>query len=188
MPTTTLGIIYPDSSGSTSLWTHYQNLATSADTAIGTATAPGPMCKLQLQSNFSLANNNNLTVPFGTGSEIIKTDASLHSTTVNNTRIIPNKAGYYELKMLAWWATNTSGVRGVIPGKNGSTVPPEFQWTTTLPNNNFAVPQLSTELSANGTTDYFEMFVYQNSGGALDLLGTSSIRATTFSVTYLRGL
>lgn len=186
MPTTSRGIVYPDSTGATSLWTHYQNLATTTDTAIGTAVAPGPICKLQLQSNFSLANNNNLTVPFGTGSEIIKSDASLHSTTVNNTRIIPNKAGYYLVTVLAWFNTNTSGVRGAFCGKNGSVQAPEYQWTTTLPNNNFALPQLSTELYANGTTDYFEMFVYQNSGGALDVLGSASTRASIFSVSYIR--
>lgn len=188
MPTTARGIVYPDSGGNVELWTHLGNVATTTDTAIGTAVAPGPICRLQLQTNFGVANNANLTVPFGTGSEIIKTDASIHSTTVNNTRVIPNKAGYYQLNMLAWWATSTAGVRGVLPGKNGAAVAPEYQWTTTLPSANFACPQLSVELSANGTTDYFEMYVYQNSGGALDLLGSASVRAATFSVVYLRGL
>jgi hypothetical protein len=189
MPTTSRGLVYPDSGGNVQLWTHLQNLATSADTAIGTAVAPGPICKLQLQTTHGVANSSNLTVPFATGTEIIKTDASIHSTTTNNTRVIPNKAGYYELKMHAWWATSTAGVRGVLPGKNGVAQAPEYQWAATVPSGDFAVPELTTVLSANGTTDYFEMYVFQNTGGTLNLLGSAvSTRVTTFEVIYLRPL
>jgi hypothetical protein len=40
MPSTpNLGIVYPDSSGNTRLWEHFQNLATSVDTAVGDATS-----------------------------------------------------------------------------------------------------------------------------------------------------
>lgn len=189
MPTTSRGLVYPDSGGNVELWTHLQNLATSADTAIGTAVAPGPICKLQLQGTQSIANNTNLPVQFGTSTEIIKTDASIHSTTVNTTRVIPNKAGYYQVTGISWWTNNTSGQRGCFLGKNGGPVAPEYNWNTTLPNFEFVVPQLSTVLSANGTTDYFEFYVFQNSGGALNLLGSGAgTRVTMFEVVYLRGL
>ena len=187
MPTTSRGLVYPDSGANVELWTHLQNLATSADTAIGTAVAPGPFIKLILPANFSVSSGANTAVPFGASSEIIKTDASLHSTTVNTTRVTPNKAGIYELSVFSWWASNTSGQRGAHIGKNGGLQPPEQHWNATIPSGEFSIGQISTEHTANGTTDYFEMFVFQNSGGALNLMGgVGANRVSIFSMKYLR--
>jgi hypothetical protein len=39
VPSTSRGLVYPDSSGNVQIWTHLQNLAESADAAIATASA-----------------------------------------------------------------------------------------------------------------------------------------------------
>lgn len=189
MPTTTRGLQYPDSSGNTEIWTHIQNLATTADTAIGTATAPGPYIKLVLPANQSIPNNTNTVVSFGANSEVIKTDSSIHSTTVNTSRVTPNKAGIYEITWNVWWASNTGGVRGMHIAKNGTLMPPERQWSSTVPTGEFNPPGLNMEHTANGTTDFFEAWAFQNSGVSLDLMGsTSANRVCLFTVKYVRSL
>lgn len=195
MATTSRGLIYPASTDHTRLWEHLENLATSADTAIGTATAAGPLCKLVLNANFPVANNSNsVSVPFASGSEAIKTVAGMHSTSVNTTRITPTVAGYYEFSAVTVFAVNTSGFRTHSIGKNGTRQASEggIYNSAALPSGaNAVLPQISVILSMNGSTDYAELFCFQNSGGALNAIGDGSVTNTgntVFSCKYLRAL
>lgn len=196
MATTALGLIYPASTGHTRLWEHLQDLATSADTAITTATAPKPLCKLVLNANFSIANNSNtVTISFGSGSEAVKTVAGMHSTSVNTSRITPTVAGYYEFSGAVSLAGNTTGFRTHSIGKNGVRQAPEGGVYTSsgLPAGPtvLVLPQITTILAMNGTTDYAELFCYQNSGGALNAIGDgnpATTNNTTFTCKYLEPL
>lgn len=155
-----------------------------------------PLCKLILAANFGVANNNNaISIPFGSGSEAMKSHAGMHSTTVNSTRIIPPTPGIYVCKASTAFAINTSGFRAHTIGKNGVRQAPEqgIYNSAALPSGGTGcpLPIVEVELTANGTTDYFELFAYQNSGGVLNALGDGSSTTTmntVFTVKYDRPL
>ena len=112
----------------------------------------------------SIANNTNSTVLFN--SEEYDT-STIHSTSTNTSRLtIPSgKDGYWAVTAKITFAGNSSGARQLRLNKNGSLVA------------NFLVPitgsgEQSIILTNNlnlVATDYLEIVVYQNSGGALNL-------------------
>jgi hypothetical protein len=156
-----------------------------------------PYVKLILPSNFPVANNSNtVSVPFPAGSEALKSanHPTIHSTTVNNTRIIPPRKGVYLFTATSVIQLNTSGFRTHTIGKNGVRQAPEAGIYTSsgLPSGaNAVLPTLSTILEMNGTTDYAELFIFQNSGGALNAIGdglTTTTGNTIFTCTCIRRL
>lgn len=170
MATTASGIFYPVITDDVDVSGDMLLMANSLETLI----AP-PLCKLILNAPFGVANNSNaVTIPFGSGSEAIKTHAGMHSTTVNNTRIIPPLAGYYEFQAVAVFAPNTSGFRTHSIGKNGVRQGTEngiYAAAALASGSNQPLPTVSVILAMNGSTDYAELFAFQNSGGALNVVG-----------------
>jgi hypothetical protein len=191
MATTASGIYYPVITDDVDVSGDMLLMANSIETLIAK-----PLCKLIMASGtFGIANSSNaVSVPFGSGSESIKTHAGMHSTTVNNTRIIPPLPGYYECWAVTVYAPNTSGFRTHSIGKNGVRQGPEqgiYTSSGLASGSNQPLPAVITELSANGTGDYFELFTFQNSGGALNIVGDGTTTATgntTFVVKYTRPL
>ena len=112
--------------------------------------------------------------------EIFDTDG-FHSTSVNNSRItIPTgKGGYYLVQVNAQFGANSTGTRQAQVYKNGSTF--------------FEAPQvggLATGTGPIGVTvmnlvpgDYIELYVFQNSGGALTVYPTTA--NTSFIATLI---
>lgn len=126
-----------------------------------------PLVRLVQQSAQSLANSTDTAITFGAGSEEIDNYGTFHDETTNNTRITPKIAGYYRLTG-AVFLTISSAVTSLIAtiAKNGSVVPPRSRHkpaATALAGS----AQVSVIQAANGTTDYFELFGQQTSGGAL---------------------
>lgn len=121
-----------------------------------------PVCRLVQQAAQSIATANT-ALTFGAGSEDIDTHG-FHDTTTNNTRITPNVAGYYEITGTYASAATTATFLALTPGKNGGTVAPRVQpWYTTT--SGVKTVSVSARVSANGTTDYFEMFAINQAGG-----------------------
>ena len=126
----------------------------------------------------SVANSTATAVPMN--AEIYDTDA-FHSTTVNNTRItIPaGKGGYYLVQVNAQFGANSTGTRQALVYKNGASF--------------FEAPQVGGLATGTGpigvtvmnliATDYLELFVFQNSGGALTVYPTTANAA--FSASFL---
>lgn len=117
-------------------------------------------------SNQSIANNTPTLINFQ--NEIYDV-GSLHDTAVNNTRItIPvGGAGLYLIHCMVDFDNNNTGRREVAIYKNGSAmaVSKEFAPDATQD----TVLSLSLHDQAN-QNDYYEVQVFQSSGGALDVV------------------
>jgi hypothetical protein len=91
-----------------------------------------------------------------------------HSNVTNNSRYTPTAPGYYLcLGQIGYAANGTANRLGVFY-KNGASVPLGQIGVFTPTSGNNAVTPASTLIQCNGTTDYIELFGYQNSGGALN--------------------
>lgn len=91
---------------------------------------------------------------------------TLHSTVTNNSRILLNKTGLWQVSGVVSFATNPTGYRTVDIGLNGArtayaVVPAATGQETNVP--------ISVLVQATAITDYVEMRAVQNSGGALAL-------------------
>ena len=128
----------------------------------------------------SIANNTDVAVLFN--NETFDTDA-FHSTSTNTSRItIPSgKGGYYQFNANVTFASGT-GNRELNIFKNGARVS-----YGPFPGSSTTSTASSTSTVLAGTVgDYFEVFVFQDSGGALNLLSDGTAAgASTFSCTYL---
>lgn len=118
--------------------------------------------------------NNNATTLIAWNSETFDTDG-FHDTATNNSRItIPSgKAGKYLLNVIITWQGNTTGNRRIIVYKNGAqittnttTIHSVVDTGTANSNTNFHTNVLDLAVG-----DYIQIYVFQNSGGALSAFG-----------------
>jgi hypothetical protein len=134
-----------------------------ADTGPGDIAAPLPgiIARRERHTTFSMANGQNLTVPFdtaGADSYGIAWDAS------NNRFVIP-KDGRYHLSTAIRWATNGNGWRSAYIAVNGVGILPDLN-----SGGQFIVSKVSGSLYLR-TGDVVSVLVFQNSGGALNIEG-----------------
>lgn len=162
-------------------------IVASADvTALAALTTAKPLVRLIQQAAQSIANTPaTVALTFGSGSEDIDTHA-FHDVSTNTSRVTPTIAGYYRCTATYAVAANTATQLLVVLGKNGALVQPLVRHT---PAATSAAKSVTTTaiLSANGSTDYFEMLVQQNSGGALNTQVGGSVNSV-FEVEFLRSL
>lgn len=124
-----------------------------------------PACSAFRSTNQSIANNTMTAVSFA--NEIYDTD-TMHSNTVNPTRVTFTTAGTYVVTFVAVWNKNAVGNRVAQIRKNGSDVlayESKLHGGADLYVGHTLVVQ--DEFSA---TDYVEGLVLQTSGSALLLL------------------
>jgi hypothetical protein len=120
----------------------------------GTLNAAGPAFSAYRSSNQTLTQNTYVKIQLN--AESFDTNNNFDSTT--NYRFTPTVAGYYQLN--AQMQLNTSsGVLFIAIYKNGSQaqaagVAASFGAGSTL--------NISSLVSANGSSDYFEIFVYSD--------------------------
>jgi hypothetical protein len=118
-------------------------------------------------SNLSVANTTLVAVGFDQHED----NAGAHSTSVNNSRFTAPVAGRYILKAQARWAANATGHRAISVVPNGSGVPVSGQNSSA-----FGIYDLDNYCEAVvrlAAGDYLEVYAYQTSGGALNVLGHS---------------
>lgn len=116
-------------------------------------------------STISLPDNTHIPVNFGTGSTVYDTNG-FHSESTNNTQIKPNIAGYYRFSGFGFFGTSTSPVSADVSFRlNGTT----YQaGDTRLPGFTIAWSGFAQcDLLMNGTTDYVELMMLQDSSGAI---------------------
>lgn len=142
-----------------------------------------PTCVLTLPANISVSAAANVGLVYGAGSEILD-DLGWHDTSVNTSRITPTYAGRYMVTANATFASNATGTRRTMVFKNAGVT---HVWASTG-----AVSGSSSNINVtgiiemNGTTDYVQQCLYQDSGGALNALGTGDSVGTCYlEVTYL---
>lgn len=126
----------------------------------GTAGVPvnGPAFRAYGSALQSVSNVTWTKVNFNT--EEFDTNSSYDPTT--NYRFTPSVAGYYQLNANCFAAGSTAGGASVSIYKNGSAYATSTQ-TNTVSGTNIAVG-VSTVVYANGSTDYFEVYMLNNNG------------------------
>ena len=144
----------------------------------GTAAASYVGVSVYKSANQSIANSTDTALTFD--SEFFDTD-SFHSTVTNTSRLtIPSgKGGKYLLSGAISWGGGGGTIRAIKIYKNGSVLNQISQFAGT--NDGSINPAANVyELVA---TDYLEVYVRQNSGGNLDVQGTTL--QTTIQLSYL---
>jgi hypothetical protein len=138
-------------------------------------------CRVTNTTNISIANNTDTALTFNT--ETYDTNA-FHDTSTNTSRLtIPaGKAGYYQINANILWAGNGTGIRDFNIYKNGVRANYLTMSGQATNSQGFA---MSTILYG-AVADYFEIYVFQNSGGALNIQTNAvGAGATSFSIGYL---
>jgi hypothetical protein len=131
---------------------------------------------LRRSANQSISNTTLTAVAFT--QETIDTNG-FHDNVTNNTRVtIPSgKSGKYTFIWNAVWSSNSTGYRKANLYLNGSS---NSQLATAVAVNGDQTALTGTVTFSATAGDYFEVYVYQSSGGALDLIDNSY-----FQVYYL---
>ena len=165
--TTAYGLI---AAGTTATGAH-QTLPAGATTEIlvGAGASALPKFAAYMGSDQSIATSTFTKVSFNT--EFFDTNSNYDSAT--NYRFTPTAAGKYLVGGHVYWG-NTAGAGGVsvFIRKNGSDYARLDQKTGTA---SISIMGGSTLVDMNGSTDYLEFFVYQDSGAALTITAASSI-------------
>lgn len=148
-------------------------------------TVNSPMVRLvqQAAGTTSLAHNSELTISFGTGATVYDTH-DFHSETVNNTRITPSIAGYYELRGTTYFSARTDYTllqcQPRLNGANYATAQRLIKPSTATASTVQAIAFEPVIIAANGSTDYFEMMAIHNN--AASAAATTFVNATSASV------
>jgi hypothetical protein len=141
--------------------------------------APTPRCRLYRDGVQAIADTTWTAVAWPAASEYEDTDG-LHGST-NTSRVTVNKAGLWLVSGIVSFTANATGWRGLEIMVNGAPVVigPTLPAVSAGTHARLSFSQVLS-LAAN---DYVEIFVYQSSGGSLDLLGEAT--GMKFTVIYL---
>lgn len=152
-----------------------------------------PICMLQQGTTTqTISAITETLLTYGAGSEIYD-DLNWHDITTNNSRITPTVAGRYKVTLRGVLSASFIVYAGHLSVyKNGaqadqggnvhyftasgiSTAYPGMINTATV------LPEFVTYVDANGTTDYFESYIYLNTiGGATQNTANTASGRTTF--------
>jgi len=127
----------------------------------------------------SISNATNTAITFN--SESYDTN-SYHSTVTNTSRLTVPSTGYYLFSAQMFTDANATGGRYLEIKKNGTTVQAMETGAATQASMATFLP-ITAILSATAS-DYFELFLYQTSGGTRNTY-TSGAAYNSFSVQYL---
>jgi hypothetical protein len=152
-------------------------------TAAGAFTAAG--CRVTNSGNVAIGSSSVTVVTWDT--ETWDTDA-YHSLVTNTGRMtVPSgKDGKYLLVAELQWASSASGLRWAAFYKSGTL----YQVVPMVPNTGVAAgfdsatPQGGSAMAVAVATDYFEVRVFQDTGGSLNISGTID-GGSSFSIAYL---
>lgn len=110
---------------------------------------------------------------------------TLHDTATNNSRITLKTVGkWLVIATVSFSGDSTTGRRGTLIRLNGSTVAQTI--SAPSPAGQTYV-QSTTVVTASAVTDYVEMAAYQQSGGALNVVGNATDNGSTFLIAYYVG-
>ena len=176
-------------------FTIYQPSTPDGTLRIGVGNADSPTEVGRFNSNGYVATNapaflayqnsaqtigSSVTTKFSIDTEVFDTANCFDHTT--NYRFTPNVAGYYLVGGSFRWSSNTTGDRQCMFYKNGAEIQ-TFVRSPTASTGSCAY-NYSTLVEMNGSTDYLELYIYQNSGGNLTTL--ISGRSNSFWASLVR--
>jgi len=145
-----------------------------------------PIVRLVQQSAQALADATDVAIQYGAGSTAIDTH-TYHSETVNTTRITPLIAGLYRVHAFGFFETETTPVvAGTWIRLNGSSAqaPAGRMGTASTGLQSFSMPTI-VDISLNGSTDYVEHIMNQDSAGADNTNASGQFRSV-FGIEFLR--
>jgi len=142
-----------------------------------------PVGRLLQQSGQSITNNSATALTFGSGSENIDTH-NFHDTVTNNTRVTPNIPGYYRLTGSVNFPASTFSQILIVVRKNGANYTPQTIYRPDAATSGSAQVATTVTAQANGSTDFFEVFVTQTSGST-QTTGVSGGFETAFEWHYI---
>ena len=149
----------------------------------GSSTFYGPAFAAFGSTPTTFPNNTWTKINFGTTYFNINNNFSTLSS-----RFTPTVPGYYQLNssaQLSISATPSGGSSIFALYRNGT----EFQRGSRIPNDTAGIGvTFTTVVSANGTTDFFEMFLIQGSGDTVITESGSTNVCPQFSGEFIRGL
>ena len=140
---------------------------TQAQIATGVA-GTGPSFSASSSSTSSISHSTNTKIPFATEDW----DTNSNYDPVTNYRFTPTVAGYYQVNIkIQIDNTGSGGETYTALYKNGSI----YKRVGMIPNiaGTGRSPVGSVVVYLNGSTDYIEAYVFQNTGGSVALSGTS---------------
>jgi len=131
--------------------------------------AVGPVPAARVYRTTAQSISNAVANGVGFDAERFDTD-NIHDVVTNSTRLTCRTAGKYLIGCNIEWNPNATGERILWIYLNGGTPIAEARG----PNNGATavVGQIATVLQDMAVGDFVEIYVYQNSGGALNLLST----------------
>jgi hypothetical protein len=140
-------------------------------------------CSLSKSANQSIANGTFTALTF----DVEQFDTNtFHDNATNNTRITAptGKGGYYQVDASIQWPDNTTSVRYAAIYKNGVDYFRKSMSATYSSFGRLNIPlNIAMPLAAG---DYIEVYVYQASGGALNVVwDADGPLCTNFGVSYL---
>ena len=145
--------------------------------------ASGPAFKARRTADQNVASANTW-VKVQLNAEVYDTDNCFDSTT--NYRFTPTKAGYYQFNSRIYFPIANDKVNFLALYKNGTVVAQTNAGTNGTNANMGGPPGLSDLQSANGSSDYFEIYAYSTSAG--NDIGGGAEQVTYLSGVWIRGL
>jgi len=97
-------------------------------------------------------------------------DTNSYYDNVTNYRFQPLIAGYYQINANIFTSASAAGLAFIAIYKNGSA----YCYGNVVPNTNGGYITVNSLLNCNGSTDYIEIYAYQNSGVSLSFGSSSS--------------
>ena len=136
------------------------------------------------------ANSSTQTITSGSQQKVLfQTEEFDTNNNYANSTFTPTVAGYYQLnaEVRLDGASGTGEIMIVI-WKNGSEYKRGTNQSGTQIASSFWAMQVSSLVYANGSTDYFEIYVQQTSGGNLTVTAVNSPNITWFNGCKIRGV
>ncbi len=159
--------------------------------ALAQASSGSPLVRLVQPAAQSIPSSTDTAITFGAGSEDIDTHG-FHDTSTNTSRITPTVAGYYRLTGTVWWAADTDIISIYAGlGKSGNFQAPRQRvvMPATVTASASRSIFVTAVLSANGTTDYFELLSQQTQSAAASLsTAAAGSSSSVFECEFLRPL
>jgi predicted acyltransferase (DUF342 family) len=106
----------------------------------------------------------------------------------SSSRFTPTVAGYYQLNAeVRLDGSSGTGEIMIVIWKNGAEYKRGTNQSGTSIATNFFAMTVSSLVYANGTTDYFEIYVQQGSGSSLTVTAVNAVNITWFNGCMIRG-